>query len=114
MCKNFKVITCKNAIEIFNLETCISERCKPSYHLLLSLNFVISYFAELTKLIDVSVNDYSAECKVKTVDTKDKIKISKFTENFKKHEAWTNGLREIIKYIENCCNFQRDMSCNHE
>ena len=97
MCKNFKVITCKDAIQTFNLETCISKWCKPSYHLILSLNFVISYFSEQTELIDVSVNDYSAECKVKTVNTRDKSKISKFTENFKKHEAWTNNLRRNNK-----------------
>ena len=32
-CKKFKVITCRDAIETFNLETCIGERCKPSDHL---------------------------------------------------------------------------------
>ena len=53
-CKNFKVITCKDAMETFNLETCIGERCKPSDHSILSLNFAISYFPEQTELIDVS------------------------------------------------------------
>ena len=73
----------------FNLETCIGERCKPSDHSILSVNFVILCFLEQAELIDVSVNDNSAEYEVNTV-TREKFKMSRFPENFQNNEAWTN------------------------
>ena len=54
------------------------------------------------------MNDNSAEYEVKTV-TKEK-----FPENFQNNEAWTNGLREIITYIENCCDVQRDIDVAYD
>ena len=53
------------------------------------------------------MNANSAECEVNMV-TREKFKMSKFSSNFQNNEAWTNGLREIITYIENCCDAQRD------
>ena len=80
-CKKFKVITCKDAIETFHLETCIGERCKPFDNSILSLNFVISYFPEQAEKIDVSVKDNSAEYEVNTV-TREKFKMSKLPKKF--------------------------------
>ena len=74
---------------------------------------MISCFPGQAELIDVSVNDNSAEYEVNTV-TREKCKMSKFPENFQNNEAWTNGLREIITYIENCCDVQRDIDVAYD
>ena len=105
MCKTFKVLTCNEIINRYNLQHLINTRSKASDHSMICAEFVCIYNTNVTTEETVSVNNVSNNNDIlynnKMYNFKDK------PEGFLDNPEWKTQLESIIHKLENNVHNQR-------
>ena len=101
-CETCKVLMVSDLINEYDLESLLSQRCKPPDHSIILVDFVVSFFPESKYFECTGVENH-------TVFKQKKYNLKTFPDNFQNNEKWCKCLLDIIDQVQNCKSNQQDI-----